>query len=163
MFTFAVSALDIGILVGYVIVIGFIGWYAGRKTQNTTEDYFLAGRSIPWLITLCSFMATKISALTFIGAPAEGYSGDYRYFFSNVGDLLATFFVAFLFLPVFQRFKVISIYQFLQERFDIKVRMTGSFYFLLSRILATAIRIVAIAKVMDVVTGTYISYYQCVL
>src|SRR5262245_6498424 len=99
---FHLGMIDASILLAYVLALASIGWWAARRTQKTTEDYFLAGRSIPWLVTTASFFATCISALTFIGTPAEGYSSDYRYLLSNPGDILATIFIAQVFLPHFQ-------------------------------------------------------------
>src|SRR5258706_9642910 len=91
---FHLGPLDASILILYVVALAAIGWRAARRTHQTTEDYFLAGRSIPWLVTTASFFATCISVLTFIGTPAEGYSSDYRYLLSNPGDILATIFIA---------------------------------------------------------------------
>ena len=154
--------LDTAVLIGYVAVLASIGWWAARRTSKTTEDYFLANRSIPWLVTAASFMATCISALTFVGTPAEGYSADYRYLLSNPGDIAAVFFIALVFLPHFQRLKVTSIYQAVAERFGPQARTTCSAYFLVTRTLASTVRIVAIAKVVEVVSGGALSYQSCV-
>ena len=155
--------LDGAILAGYVAFLAGIGWWAAHRTVKTTEDYFLAGRSIPWLVTAASFVATCISALTFIGTPAEGFSSDYRYLLSNPGDIAATIFIAMVFLPHFQKLRVTSIYQAVAERFGPSARTTCSAYFLLTRSLASTVRIVAIAKVLEVVTGGGLSYPQCVV
>ena len=155
--------LDGTILVAYVVALAAIGWWAAHRTAKTTEDYFLANRSIPWLVTLASFVATCISAVTFIGTTAEGYSSDYRYLLSNPGDILATVFIAMVFLPHFQKLRVTSIYQAVGERFGPSARTTCSAYFLLTRSLASTVRIVAIAKVLEVVTGGSLSYQQCVM
>src|SRR5215467_10718335 len=148
-----IGGLDAAILIVYMIALASIGWWAARRTQKTTEDYFLAGRSIPWLITTASFFATCISALTFIGTPAEGYSSDYRYLLSNPGDILATIFIAQFFLPHFQKLRVTSIYEAVHIRFGATMRTVCTGYFLLTRTLASTVRIVAIAKVLEVVTG----------
>ncbi|MBI4028687.1 MAG: sodium/solute symporter [Verrucomicrobia bacterium] len=155
--------LDIAILAAYFMALGSIGWWAARRVKASTSDYFLASRSIPWLVTTASFLATIISALTFIGTPAEGYGADYRYVFSNVGDLLATFFVATVFLPVYQRHGVTSIYELMATRFGAEARTGCAGYFLVSRMLASTVRIVAIAKVLEVVTGGSLSYSACVV
>ena len=68
--------LDSSVLIAYVVTLASIGWWAARRTAKTADDYFLANRSIPWLVTAASFMATCISALTFIGTPSTGYTGD---------------------------------------------------------------------------------------
>jgi solute:Na+ symporter, SSS family len=155
--------LDGSILLAYVVVLASIGWWAGRKTVKTTDDYFLAGRSIPWLVTFASFCATCISALTFIGTPAEGYSSDFRFVLSNPGDILATFFIAAVFLPHFQKLGVTSIYEAAAVRFGPSARTACSAYFLVTRTLASTVRIVAIAKVLEVVTGGALPYAQCVV
>jgi SSS family solute:Na+ symporter len=159
---FHLGALDASILLAYVIALACIGWRAARRTQKTTDDYFLAGRSIPWLITTASFFATCISALTFIGTPAEGYSSDYRYLLSNPGDILATLFIAQVFLPHFQKLRVTSIYEAVNVRFGHSSRTLCTVFFLLTRTMASTVRIVAIAKVLEVVTGGGLSYAQCV-
>ncbi len=160
---FHLGPLDISILVGYLVLLGSIGWWAAHRSAKTTADYFLAGRSIPWLVTTASFMATIISALTFIGTPAEGYGGDYRYLFSSVGDILATIFVAACFLPVFQRMGVTSIYELIAHRFGGVASTTCSGYFLVARMLAASVRIVAVAKVLEVVSNDAFSYKWCVV
>lgn len=157
------GVLDASILISYVLMLASIGWWAARRTAKTTDDYFLANRSIPWLVTTASFMATCISALTFIGTPAEGFSSDYRYLLSNPGDILATIFIASVFLPHFQKLRVTSIYQAMAERFGPSARTTCSAYFLLTRSLASTVRIVAIAKVLEVVSSGAISYPYCVV
>jgi SSS family transporter len=155
--------LDGAILAGYVVLLAGIGWWAAHRTTKTTEDYFLANRSIPWLVTAASFTATCISALTFIGTPAEGFSSDFRYLLSNPGDIAATVFIALVFLPHFQKLRVTSIYQAVAERFGPSSRTTCSAYFLVTRSLASTVRIVAIAKVLEVVSGGSLSYPDCVI
>jgi SSS family solute:Na+ symporter len=159
---FHIGAIDGSILIAYVIALATIGWKAARRTSQTTDDYFLAGRSIPWLVTTASFFATCISALTFIGTTAEGYSSDFRYLLSNPGDILATVFIAQLFLPHFQKLRVTSIYEAVNARFGAQTRTVCTIYFLLTRTLASTVRIVAIAKVLEVVTAGGMSYGQCV-
>ncbi|MBI3890498.1 MAG: sodium/solute symporter [Candidatus Wallbacteria bacterium] len=158
----SLGPIDSGILVAYVALLASIGWWAARNARNSTEDYFLASRSIPWMVTTASFLATTISALTFVGTPAEGYGADYRYLFSNLGDIAAAFFVALYFLPAYQKAGVTSIYEVIARRFGSPVRTACSGYFLISRTLGSTVRIVAIAKVLEVVSGGSIPYPRCV-
>ena len=159
----SIGYLDGAVLLTYTAALACIGWWAARKTSATTDEYFLAGRSIPWLVTTASFMATCISALTFVGTPAEGYGADFRYLFSNIGDIAATVFVASVLLPFYQKHKVTSIYQAVEKRMGGTVRTTCSAYFLLSRTLASTVRIVAIAKVLEVVSGGALPFSACVV
>ena len=159
----SIGYLDGAVLLAYTVALACIGWWAARKKSATTDEYFLAGRSIPWLVTTASFMATCISALTFVGTPAEGYGADFRYLFSNIGDIAATVFVASVLLPFYQKHKVTSIYQAVEKRMGGTVRTTCSAYFLLSRTLASTVRIVAIAKVLEVVSRGALPFSACVV
>src|SRR5271154_6046336 len=109
--SFHLGFLDGAILIGYVAALALIGWWTAHRTAKTTDDYFLAGRSIPWLVTTASFVATCVSALTFVGTTGEGYSSDYRYLLSNPGEIMATVFIALVFLPHFQKLGLTSIYE----------------------------------------------------
>ncbi|MFI5360409.1 MAG: sodium/solute symporter [Elusimicrobiota bacterium] len=155
--------LDASVLVAYCTALGSIGWWAARRKAKTTEEYFLAGRSIPWLVTTASFLATCISALTFVGTPAEGYGADFRYIFSNIGDIGASIFVALVLLPFYQSHKVTSIYEAVERKMGRTVRSACSGYFILTRTLASTVRIVAIAKVLEVVSGGALSFPVCVI
>jgi SSS family transporter len=155
--------LDTTVLLAYCTALASIGWWAARKKSQTTDEYFLAGRSIPWLVTTTSFLATCISALTFVGTPSEGYGGDFRYMFSNVGDIAASIFVALVLLPFYQAHKVTSIYEAVERKMGRTVRSACSGYFILTRTLASTVRIVAIAKVLEVVSGGGLSFPVCVI
>ncbi len=155
--------LDASVLLAYCTALASIGWWAARRKAKTTDEYFLAGRSIPWLVTTASFLATCISALTFVGTPAEGYGADFRYMFSNVGDIAASIFVALVLLPFYQSHKVTSIYEAIEHRMGRTVRSACSGYFILTRTLASTVRIVAIAKVLEVVSGGALSFPVCVV
>jgi SSS family transporter len=161
--TLALGGLDAAVLLAYCAALAGIGWWAARRRAATTDEYFLAGRSIPWLVTTASFLATCISALTFIGTPAEGYGADFRYMFSNLGDVCAALFVAGALLPFYQRHKVTSIYEAVERKMGRTVRSACSGYFILTRTLASTVRIVAIAKVLEVVSGGSLSFPVCVV
>lgn len=155
------APLDVAVLLAYFGTLAGIGVWAARRAGRNTEDYFLASRSIPWLITAASFLATCISALTFINVPAEGYASDYRYMFSIPGDIAATLFVASFFLPAYQKLGVTSIYEVMAQRFGRGMHTTCASYFLVTRTLASTVRIASIAKVVEVVSGYSISYAGC--
>ena len=159
----SIGALDGAVLLAYCAALCGIGWWAARKQAKTTDEYFLAGRSIPWMVTTASFLATCISALTFVGTPAEGYGADFRYLFSNLGDIGATLFVASVLLPFYQKHRVTSIYEAVERKMGRTVRSACSAYFILTRTMASTVRIVAIAKVLEVVSGGALPFSGCVI
>ncbi len=159
----SIGPLDGAVLLAYCLALAGIGWWAARKNAATPAESFLAGRSIPWLVTTASFLATCISALTFVGTPAEGYGADFRYLFSNLGDIAATVFVASVLLPFYQAHKVTSIYEAVERKMGRTVRSACSAYFILTRTMASTVRIVAIAKVLEVVSGGSLPFSWCVV
>lgn len=159
----SIGALDGAVLLAYCVALACIGWWAAQKKAATTDEYFLAGRSIPWMVTTASFLATCISALTFVGTPAEGYGADFRYLFSNLGDIAATVFVASVLLPFYQKHRVTSIYEAVERKMGRTVRSACSGYFILTRTMASTVRIVAIAKVLEVVSGGSLPFSWCVV
>ena len=108
--------IDYLVLALYFISIAAVGILAGRREQDT-DDFFLGGRRMPWWAVTFSILATEVSAVTFIGAPGASYRGNYAYLQFAFGSLVGRVLIAFLFLPVFYRGRVTSIYQFLHQRF----------------------------------------------
>lgn len=146
------APLDYLVVALYFAGIALVGILAGRREKNT-EDYFLAERKIPWWAVTCSILATEVSAVTFIGVPGESYRGNYVYLQFAFGSLLGRILIAFLFLPAFYRGRVISIYEYLKQRFGERSRLTGAVFFFATRILADGVRLLVISLALQVVTG----------
>ncbi len=146
------APLDYLVIALYFAGIALVGILAGRREKNT-EDYFLAERKIPWWAVTCSILATEVSAVTFIGVPGESYRGNYAYLQFAFGSLLGRILIAFLFLPAFYRGRVISIYEYLKQRFGERSRLTGAAFFFVTRILADGVRLLVISLALQVVTG----------
>lgn len=108
---------------------------------------------MPWWAVTFSILATEVSAVTFIGAPGASYLGNYAYLQFAFGSLLGRVLIAFLFLPAFYRGRVTSIYQFLHQRFGDRSRLTAVIFFFVTRLLASGVRLLVVALVLQVVTG----------
>ncbi|MBQ4593432.1 MAG: sodium:solute symporter [Akkermansia sp.] len=125
----------------YFVSIISIGLYAGRK-QTGLEDYALGGRSLPWWAILASIIAAEISAATFLGTPGEGFVlRNFAYAQLCIGAVLGRIIVGKLFLKPYYDYKVVSIYEYLQKRFGITTRRWASVTFLISRVLASGVRL----------------------
>lgn len=144
--------LDYLILFLYFITIAVVGILAGRREKDT-DDFFLGGRKMPWWTVTFSILATEVSAVTFIGAPGASYRGNYTYLQFAFGSLLGRVLIAFLFLPVFYRSRITSIYQFLRQRFGERSRLTAVSFFFFSRLLASGVRLLVVSLALHVVTG----------
>src|SRR5438067_2222263 len=94
----------------------FLGIFLGRK-EETTGDFFLGGRKIPWWAACLSFVATEISAVTIISVPAIAYMENWQYAQFFLGSFAARVAIAYLFIPAFYHYNCTSIYEFLKHRF----------------------------------------------
>lgn len=146
------ATADFIVLIAYFCVIAAIGIIAGRK-EESTDDYFLAGRNMPWWAVTFSILATEVSAVTFIGVPGESYRGNYIYLQFAFGSLLGRILIAYLFLPAFYGNRVTSIYQFLKIRFGERSRLTAVGFFITTRLLASGVRLLVVSLALAVVTG----------
>lgn len=129
-----------------------LGLWVGRK-ESGMEDYFLAGRNIPWWAALLSMVATEISAATFLGAPEQGYTRDLTYLQFGIGSILARVVLAFLFIEVYYQLRVYTVYGFLASRFGTPSKSCASATFLLGRLFAGGSRLFIASLAVKVVTG----------
>jgi len=145
---------DLFIIIFYFVGITIIGIWSGRK-ESSLEDFSLGGHNIPWWAVLASILAVETSAATFLGAPAEGYrTQNVLYAQLTLGTILARILVACLFIKPYYQYKVYSVYEFLEIRFGKITRNLGSLIFLITRILASGVRLY-IASVILVVAWKY--------
>ena len=132
---------DLLIIAAYFAGVTGIGIYFSRRSKDTS-DFALGGRSIPWWAVLASILAAEISAGTFFGAPGEGFkTRNFTYAQLMVGYLLARVVVSFVFIPAYYRHNVVSIYEFLENRFGPRTRRLASMVFLITRSLASGSRL----------------------
>ena len=134
-------AFDLAVIAAYFAAIVGIGIYFSRRNSNVS-DFALGGRSIPWWAVMASILASEISAGTFFGTPGEGFRHrNYTYAQLMAGYLLARVIVSFVFIPAYYRHNVVSIYEFLEDRFGPQTRRLASMVFLITRSLASGSRL----------------------
>lgn len=129
-----------------------ISYVFGRKEKDT-EDFFLGGRRVPWIVACLSFVATEISALTIVGMPHKAFVEDWRWIQFILGLALARLVVAFLFIPAFYKYHCTSIYEFLGHRFGPATQYTGSIYFLITRLFASGVRLYVTSMAVGLIMG----------
>ncbi|MCB0709221.1 MAG: sodium:solute symporter [Chitinophagaceae bacterium] len=156
------SSIDWIILCVTLAGIVLYGIYKSRTTKNL-EGYFLSNRSMPWYLVLLSIMGTQASAITFLTGPGQAYSDGMRFVQYYFGLPLAMIVISIFFVPVFNKLKVYTAYEFLENRFDLKTRTLTSFLFLLSRGLSTGISIFAPSIVLSSLMGWNIYYTNLVM
>ena len=145
--------LDALVILGYFALILGIG-LSQRSKSGSVEGFTLGDRQIAWWAVLASILAAEISAATFLGAPESGYSRqNWSYAQFAIGTVLARIIVSFLFIPVFYRHGVISLYEFLETRFGPVTRKFASITFMVTRVLAMGTRLYVSAIILVLARG----------
>jgi SSS family transporter len=146
------NTLDYIIVAVYLIGFLFLGNLF--KNNNTSKEYFLGGRSLSWFPLSLSTMATQLSAISFISAPAFvglKLNGGMQWLTFELAVPLAMIFILlFLFPPLF-RSGVVSIYEFVEQRFNRSTRMILSIVFQISKALGTGVMVYTLAFILQAV------------
>ena len=156
------SYQDWAVLIITLSGIIIYGVYKSRTTKNL-DGYFLSNRDMPWYLVLLSIMGTQASAITFISAPGQAYTDGMRFVQYYFGLPLAMIVICIVFVPVFNRLKVYTAYEFLEKRFDLKTRTLTSFLFQISRGLSTGISIYAPSLILSSLLGWNIYYTNIIM
>lgn len=149
------SGVDFAVIGAYALALLGLSALLARG-QRSADDYYVGGRAMPWWALGVSTLATQSSANSFIGIPAFVAlvpGGGLTWLQYELALPLAMLVVMLLFVPVFRGLGLVSIYEYLELRFDRSTRRLLSVVFLVSRALATGVALYAAALVMQVCTG----------
>jgi solute:Na+ symporter, SSS family len=146
------TAIDWLVIVLVLAGIIIYGLYRSRTTRNL-DGYFLSNRTMPWYIILLSIMGTQASAVTFLSGPGQAYADGMRFVQYYFGLPLAMVVICITFVPIYNRLKVYTAYEFLEKRFDNRTRIFTSFLFLLQRGLSTGVSIYAPSIILSSLFG----------
>ena len=144
----------------YLCSLVAMGIYISRK-RTTTDDFFLAGRRIPWWAAGLSIYGTQLSSISFIAMPAKVYATDWVYLLVQLSIILIAIPVVFIYLPFFRQTKLTSAYEYLERRFNVGVRLFASASFVLYQFGRMAIVLFLPAIALSTVTG--INVHLCIL
>lgn len=147
------NLLDYSIIVFYLL--GFLCLGFLFKENKSSKDYFLGGRSLGWGPLSLSTMATQLSAISFISAPAFvglKQGGGLQWLTYEFGVPLAMGFLMLTLIPTLYRSGVVSVYEYLEKRFDASSRLLISFVFQISRSVATGVMVYTMALILQVTT-----------
>jgi len=149
------SVIDLVIIVAYLVAVVGAGAWFGRK-QQTTSQYFLAGRGVPWWAISASIVATETSTITFISVPGIAFArgGDFTFLQLVFGYLAGRIAISILFIPSYFTGDLVTVYQLLQRRFGWRVRALASSLFIAMRTIADGVRLLLTAFVLAAVYGS---------
>src|SRR5471030_61565 len=142
----------------WLVAVAYVGWIVIdglRRSKGTdkVDGYFLANRSLPWWAVGLSVMATQMSAVTIVGTTGLAYSTGLRFIQNYLGLPLAMVILSLTVVPFFTRARVYTAYEYLERRFDVRVRSLASFLFLMGRAFSLGVALTAPAVVMSAILG----------
>jgi solute:Na+ symporter, SSS family len=161
-----VRHLDLVVIVIYLIAIAALGLRLSGR-QRSAKEYFVGEGRMPWWTVCFSVVATETSVLTVISVPGGAYSGQG---FGNVelalGYVIGRIIVATVLIPLYKRGGFVSAYQYLGDRFGLKLQGLASVTFVVTRLLAEGVRLFASAipiKLLLDEFGVHASYQVIII
>src|SRR6187402_2698808 len=132
---------------GYFAFLLLIAWYTSRNAGN--DAYFLGNKASPWYAVAFGLIGDSLSGVTFISVPGKVAADKFSYLQIVFGYVLGYVVIAEILLPLYYRLNLTSIYSYLRQRFGPRAQKTGSFFFILSRLLGAAARLYLAASVFQ--------------
>ena len=144
--------IDWTVLLGTIAAI--VGYGSWKTRKNRDINSFLKGdNEMRWYTIGLSIMATQASAITFLSTPGQAYESGMGFIQFYFGLPIAMIIVSAVFLPIYYKLNVYTAYEYLEQRFDIRIRLFTAFLFLVSRGLAAGITIYAPSIILSTVLG----------
>lgn len=150
------QTLDLIIIFGYLIGITAFGILFSGK-QETTEDYFVGDRSVPWWAIAMSIVATETSTITFVSVPGIAFAkgGNFQFLQLVFGYMLGRIVISLIFIPMYFKGELQTVYQLLGDRFGSRVKMLASALFVVMRNVADGVRLLLTAIVLAAVYTSF--------
>ena len=119
------------------------------KGKSDSQTFFSGNRNSKWYVVAFGMVGASLSGITFISVPGDVGAINFTYFQVVIGYLIGYFIVAYLLLPIYYKKGLISIYEFLGDRFGKFSHKTGAFFFFISRVLGASFRLFLVAIVLQ--------------
>ncbi len=140
-------------ILSYIAVLFVVAWLSGRRAGNA--GFFTGNRRTPWYMAAFAMIGAAMSGVTFISVPGSVATDSFSYMQMVAGFTVGQLVVAYLLIPTFYRLKVVSLYEYLDDRFGVASHRTGAWFFFVSKILGAALRVYVVCAVMQLLVFDY--------
>ncbi|HVF15681.1 MAG TPA: hypothetical protein VNA21_02185, partial [Steroidobacteraceae bacterium] len=124
---FLLSTLDWVMIVFYLVsMLGMGLYFYLKEKRNSTSDFFVGGRTIPYWAAGISLYAANTSSISYIAIPAKAFETNWQYLTNNLVAVLGLMFVAVWIVPLLRRLDLMSVFQYLETRFHPVIRTLAS-------------------------------------
>jgi len=134
------------VFIFYTVLLFVIAHFTSRKSDNAT--FFRGNRNSPWFVVAYGMIGASLSGVTFMSVPGGVYTGHFTYMPLVLGYVLGYATIATVLLPLYYRLNLTSIYSYLEVRFGSRSERTGAAFFILSRLLGSALRMYLVVFVL---------------
>lgn len=141
------AGLFFTIIICYFAALIVISKITSRKADSAS--YFIGNKQSPWYLVAFGMLSDSLSGVTYISVPGAVQKVSLTYMQVVFGYFLGYFIIVFILLPLYYRLNLVSIYSYLRQRFGANAQKTGSFYFLISRLLGAGGRLMLAIGVMQ--------------
>ena len=133
------GVINYAVLGIYLLSVLGIGIYFARRSGKDTDNFFKAGGRIPGWAAGISIFATALSAITFMSIPAKSFRTNWAFVGNNIAIMCLMPLVVIFFVPFIRKLSVTTAYEYLEHRFDLRIRLFSSILFMLFHIGRVAI------------------------
>ena len=143
-------------VLGYIAVLFAVAWASGRRADNA--GFFTGNRRTPWYMAAFAMIGAAMSGVTFISVPGSVAADSFSYMQMVAGFTVGQLIVAFVLIPTFYRLRVVSLYEYLDNRFGVKSHRTGAWFFFISKMLGAALRVYVVCAVMQLLVFSHYGF-----
>ena len=126
-------------IAAYFAILFTISYIAGRKADNA--GFFVGNRKSTWYVVAFAMIGSSISGVTFVSVPGMVATSNFSYLQMVLGFVAGQFIIALLLIPLFYKMNLVSIYEYLENRFGLSSYRTGAWFFFISKMLGAAVRL----------------------
>ncbi len=156
------TSIDWAVLAAALAAVVLYGIWKSRHI-STSEDFLAGRRDLPWWTIGLSIMATQASAITFLSTPGQGFADGMEFAQFYFGMPIAMIILVVFVLPVYYRLRVTTAYEYLEDRFDLRMRTLTAALFLIQRGVAAAISIYAPSIILCAVFGWNLAFTNALM
>ncbi|MBR7097477.1 MAG: sodium:solute symporter, partial [Alistipes sp.] len=140
-------------LATYLLLLFGVAYWSGRKADN--RAFFIGNRRTTWYMATLAMIGAAMSGVTFISVPGSVAADQFSYMQMVVGFTIGQLIVAFVLIPIFYKRGVVSLYEYLEERFGVTTHRTGAICFLVSKVIGASLKIYVVCSVMQLLVMDY--------
>ena len=140
-------------LIGYMLLLFGAAYIAGRGADN--RGFFIGNRRTTWYMATLAMIGAAMSGVTYISIPGSVMVDKFSYMQMVVGFTIGQLIVAFVLIPIFYKRGVVSLYEYLDQRFGVTTHRTGAICFLVSKLIGASLKIYVVCAVMQLLVFDY--------